>query len=92
MSTKNLIKLFYCTGMGFLGKNVGEMVSAGAKSDVEKAVVKMVGAVTGVYAGLIIADDLDVMISNAIDDVSKEEKKDVEVNNGWREEEDGEGN
>lgn len=80
MSTRSIIKTIYIAGMGILGEKVAERFVIFTKDPISHLLVRSAGAVTGAYAGVLIANDLDEMLSNAIDILEKE--KTVEVNNG----------
>ena len=79
MSGKSVIKLIYIGGMTLFGKSVGDLVAPIAKDDISRLLIKASCAATGAYAGVLIANDIDEMISNAINELDDEN---VEVNDG----------
>lgn len=77
MSGKTIAKSIYIFGMGLFGNCVGDVFGrACCTNDVTRTLVKGAVCVTGAYTGLIIANNLDEMIANAINEL----ENDVEVN------------
>lgn len=73
MSTKAIIKLIYISGMGLIGEELGKAIGALSRSELARLLMKLSGAATGVYAGVLIANDLEVMIANAMDELKKDD-------------------
>lgn len=83
MSTKAALKLIYISGMGFVGESFGKLLAGlTGKSEGVKLLMRMSGAATGAYAGVIIANDLEVIIENAIEEREKHTSEHLEVNHG----------
>lgn len=87
MSTKAAIKLIYISGMGFIGNSIGKLLSITSRNDIQRTLIRGAGIATGVYAGIIIANDLEIMIENAIDEIEhNKDDEHMEVYNGRGEE------
>lgn len=80
MSTKAIVKLIYISGMGLLGESVGNLLaSIGGKKEVARLLMRVSGAATGAYAGLIIANDIDDIVGVVIDQIKHNEDDNMEV-------------
>lgn len=83
MSTKAAIKLIYISGMGFIGESIGRAFAGlTGKSEAVKLLMRISGAATGAYAGVLIANDLEIMIENAMDEIKHKDDDHLEVNHG----------
>ena len=83
MSTKAGIKLIYIVGMGLIGESAGRVLAGlTGKTEVKKSLMKVAGAATGAYAGIIIANELEDIITGVADDIKHKDNDHLEVNNG----------
>ena len=84
MSTKALMKLVYISGMGLVGESFARTLAGlTGKTEGPKLLMRAAGAITGAYAGVIIANDLEEILVDISEEVSgRHDEENLEVNNG----------
>lgn len=83
MSNKAIVKLVYISGMGLIGESFGRLMAGlTGKTEAPKLLMRAAGAVTGAYAGVIIANDLEEILVDIAEEVKAKDDENLEVNHG----------